>query len=222
MPRESQKKKRVRVAAIVARLKDEHPDARCSLEFADPWQLVVATALSAQCTDERVNMVTPELFSRWPGPEDLAVAPLAEIEEVVRPTGFYRNKAKNIQGAARVVVEEFGGEVPRTMDELLRLPGVARKTANVVLHVAFENPEGAGAGIVVDTHVTRLANRLRLVSTQDAKKIEAELQRLVAPEDWGLFTHLFIDHGRAVCTGRSKPKCDRCVLATLCPSAFSF
>lgn len=222
VPRESRQAKRERAAEVVRRLKDEYPDSRCSLTFEDPWQLVVATALSAQCTDERVNQVTPQLFARWPRPEDLAAAPLGEIEEVVRSTGFYRAKAKNIQGAARVVVEEFGGKVPRTMGELLRLPGVARKTANVVLHVAFDAPEGAGAGVVVDTHVTRVANRLKLVNTEDAKKIEVELQKILAEEDWGVFTHLIIDHGRAICTGRSKPKCDRCVLAQICPSAFRF
>lgn len=222
MPRESRQSKRERAAEVVRRLKEEYPDSHCSLTFDDPWQLVVATALSAQCTDERVNQVTPQLFARWPRPEDLAAAPLGEIEEVVRSTGFYRAKAKNIQGAARVVVEEFGGKVPRTMDELLRLPGVARKTANVVLHVAFGAPEGAGAGVVVDTHVTRVANRLKLVNTEDAKKIEVELQKILAEEDWGIFTHLIIDHGRAICTGRSKPKCDSCVLAQICPSAFRF
>jgi endonuclease III len=222
MPRESLAKRRARTEEVVRRLRTEYPDARCSLDFDTPWQLVVATALSAQCTDERVNRVTPELFRRWPGPAELAVAPLAEIEEVVRPTGFYRNKARNIQGAAQVVLDDFGGEVPRTMPELLRLPGVARKTANVVLHVAFGAPEGAGAGIVVDTHVTRVSNRLGLVADEDPRRIEAALQRLVPEAEWGRFTHLVIDHGREVCTGRGKPRCDRCVLADLCPSAFRF
>lgn len=182
----------------------------------------MATILSAQCTDERVNEVTPELFQRFPSPEALAAAPGEAVEEVVRPTGFYRNKAKSLQGASERIVEEYDGEVPDTMEALLTLPGVARKTANVVLHVWYGGQEGSGAGIVVDTHVTRVTNRLRFVATDDAKKIEEGLRKLVDREDWGVFTHLVIDHGRAVCTGRSRPKCESCVVNDLCPSAFRF
>ena len=222
MPRESQKARRERTREIVARLKAAYPDSKCSLDFRNEWELLVAVMLSAQCTDERVNMVTPGLFRKWPRPEDLAAAPREAVEDVVRSTGFYRNKAKHIQETARAVVDEHAGKVPDTIEGLTALPGVARKTANVVLHVWYGAPEGSGAGVVVDTHVTRVANRLRLTRSTDAKRIEEDLVKVVEEADWGVFTHLVIDHGRAVCTGRTKPKCDRCIIAALCPSAFAF
>ncbi len=223
MGRETKAAKRARAVEIIQRLRRIYPDSRCSLDFGDPWQLLVAVILSAQCTDERVNQITPGLFRRWPTALAMAEAPLGEIERVVRPTGFFRNKARHIQRAARQVVADFGGEVPRTMPELLELAGVARKTANVVLHTAYGAPNGAGAGVCVDTHVTRLANRLRLCrATRDPKKIEADLQEVVPEEHWGLVTHLLIDHGRAVCSGRTTPRCDGCVLNDVCPSAFRF
>jgi endonuclease III len=205
---------------VLGRLKKQYPDSRCSLDYEDPWQLLVSVILSAQCTDERVNMVTPGLFARWPGPHELAKAPLSQIENAIRSTGFYRAKARNLKATARLVVDEHDGEVPRSLEQLVRLPGVARKTANVVLHVAFDGGgKDSGAGIAVDTHVTRLANRLGFTSTRDARKIEKDLLEVVPRKDWGIFTHLFISHGRAVCTGRSVPKCGECVLAGLCPSA---
>lgn len=210
---------------VLARLKEEYPDSRCSLTYDNGWQLLIATILSAQCTDERVNEVSPKLFDAFPTPDALAMADPRQVEAIVRPTGFYRNKAKNIQGASKAIVEDHGGEVPDNIQDLVALPGVARKTANVVLHVWFDHPEGSGAGIVVDTHVTRVAGRLGFTPKKgetDAKRIEAHLQKIVPKPDWGLFTHLIIDHGRAVCTGRSRPKCEACVLNDVCPSAFTF
>lgn len=208
------------MSEIVRLLKLEYPESKCSLEYRTTWELLVAVMLSAQCTDERVNLVTPGLFAKWPRPEDLAAAPRSAVEDAVRSTGFYRNKAKHIQETAQAVIEQYGGEVPRTIAELTALPGVARKTANVVLHVAYGSPPESGVGVVVDTHVTRIANRLRFTKSRDAPRIEKDLQAILAPEDWGTFTHLIIDHGRAVCSGRSAPKCDVCVLADFCPSAF--
>jgi len=199
--------------AIVRRLRKEHPDAECALHHADPFQLGVATILSAQCTDEMVNRVTPELFRRYPTPAALAVAPREEIETLVHSTGFFRNKAKNIQGFAREVAERHAGRVPDTMESLLALPGVARKTANVILGVAF----GKAEGIVVDTHVRRLALRLGLTREEEPERIEEDLRALLPRKDWIDAGHLLIWHGRRVCDAK-KPACHRCVLADRCPS----
>ncbi|MGK7891290.1 MAG: endonuclease III [Leptolyngbyaceae cyanobacterium] len=211
-PRKSRSKK-LRAQEVLRRIKAEYPDATCSLDYETPVQLLVATILSAQCTDERVNKVTPALFSQYPTAETLAAADLSEIETLVRSTGFYRNKSKNIQGACRMIVTEFGGTVPQTMPELLKLPGVARKTANVVLAHAF----GINAGVTVDTHVKRLTNRLGLTEYDDPKRIERDLMQLIPQPDWENWSIRLIYHGRAVCAAR-KPACDRCLLADLCPS----
>ncbi|HEY9886809.1 MAG TPA: endonuclease III [Candidatus Obscuribacterales bacterium] len=206
--------KKQRALAVLARIKDLYPDATCSLDYETPVQLLVATILSAQCTDERVNMVTPALFARFPDAYAMAEADLAEIESLVKSTGFYRNKAKNIQGACRKIVTDFGGEVPRTMAELTSLPGAARKTANVVLAHAF----GINAGVTVDTHVKRLSNRLGFTKHSDPGKIEKDLMKLIPQPDWENWSIRLIYHGRAVCNAR-KPLCDRCSLADLCPTA---
>ena len=199
---------------ILARLTRAYPDSRCSLQYRSPLELLVATILSAQCTDGRVNMVTPALFARYPDARSLAEANQEELEEIIRSTGFYRNKAKSLIGMAKALVERHGGEVPSRMDELTRLPGVGRKTANVILGNAF----GENEGIVVDTHVARLSQRLELTADTDPVKIESALMRLFPRERWTLLAHLLIDHGRAVCTARA-PRCDACPLADLCPSA---
>ncbi|MEL6763421.1 MAG: endonuclease III [Cyanobacteria bacterium J06607_6] len=195
-------------------MKRLYPDATCSLDYETPMQLLVATILSAQCTDERVNLVTPALFARFPDARAMAEADLSEIETLVRSTGFYRNKAKNIQGACRKIVTDFGGEVPQTMAELTSLPGAARKTANVVLAHAF----GINAGVTVDTHVKRLSNRLGFTKHSDPKKIEPDLMKLIPQADWENWSIRLIYHGRAVCNDR-KPACDRCELADLCAAA---
>ncbi|MBE9181776.1 endonuclease III [Oculatella sp. LEGE 06141] len=202
-----------RALEILLRLKRLYPDATCSLNYETPVQLLVATILSAQCTDERVNMVTPELFRRFPTAHDLAEADSDEIERLVRSTGFYRNKAKNIQAACRMIVTDFGGTVPRQMDALLKLPGVARKTANVVLAHAY----GINAGVTVDTHVKRLSRRLGLTEQTEPVKIERNLMELLPQADWENWSIRLIYHGRAVCNARN-PACDRCQLADLCPS----
>lgn len=202
-----------RALEILARLKQLYPDAVCSLDYETPVQLLVATILSAQCTDERVNQVTPTLFQRFPDAHAFASAELSEIETLVKSTGFYRNKAKNIQGACRMIVTDFGGTVPQSMEELLKLPGVARKTANVVLAHAF----GINAGVTVDTHVKRLSNRLGLTKHSDPKRIEPDLMKLLPQPDWENWSIRLIYHGRAVCNARN-PACDRCALADLCPS----
>lgn len=199
---------------VQARLAAEYSRASCALRHEDPLQLLVATILSAQCTDKRVNEVTQFLFDKYSNVHDFAEANLAELEEDVRPTGFYRNKAKAIKSMAETLVEKHGGAVPRTMDELLELRGVARKTANVVLGNAF----GVNDGIVVDTHVKRLANRLGLTTETAPEKIERDLMELVPRDDWTIIAHRLIDHGRAVCTAR-KPKCAECILNDICPSA---
>lgn len=204
----------VRLPVILERLRQAHPDARCALEHQNPLQLLVATILSAQCTDERVNQVTPALFARYPDAQAFAAADLEELASAIRPTGFFRQKARYIQAASQRIVSDFGGRVPAEMSELLRLPGVARKTANVVLGVAY----GRAEGIVVDTHVQRLARRLGLTQARDPDKIEQDLMRLADRSDWIALGHLFIFHGRRVCTAR-KPDCLHCVLADLCPSA---
>lgn len=214
MPRESLTARRARAREIFDLLTEEHPDAHCALDHDSPYQLVVATILSAQCTDERVNMVTPGLFQRFPAPRDLAEAPVDEVEELVHSTGFFRNKARNLIGMAEGVVERHGGEIPRTLDELTALPGIGRKTANVVLGNAF----GVDEGVVVDTHVRRLANRLHLSRQQDPVKVERDLIQIFPRERWTLLSHLLIFHGRRVCKAR-KPRCRECAVAHLCPSA---
>ncbi|KAM3102224.1 endonuclease III [Phormidesmis sp. 146-12] len=206
--------KKQRALEILIRLKRLYPEAPCTLDYETPVQLMVATILSAQCTDERVNLVTPELFRRFPDAAALAGADLAEIEELVRSTGFYRNKSKNIQGACRMIMTEFGGKVPKTMEELLRLPGVARKTANVV----SAHAHGINLGVTVDTHVKRLTYRLGLTKETEPVKIERDLIKLIPQPDWENWSIRLIYHGRAICNAR-KPQCDRCDLADLCPSA---
>jgi endonuclease-3 len=200
-----------RIAAILAALDEAYPNAECALTHRSPWELLVATILSAQCTDVRVNMVTPELFKRFPTPAAMAKAPLPQLEALIRTTGFYHNKAKSIQGAARKIVAEFGSQVPRTLAELVTLPGVARKTANVVLGVAY----GKAEGVVVDTHVFRIARRLGLAKGETPEKVEQELMRILPQSRWIGFSHQIIHHGRAVCEAR-KPKCERCNLEQLC------
>jgi endonuclease-3 len=212
--RESGKARRARSAEILARLRAEYPESRCSLNFESPLQLLVATVLAAQCTDERVNAATPALFRRCPTARHYAEIPIAELEELVRTTGFYRNKARSVQNLGRTLVASHGGEVPATMDELKALPGVGRKTANVVLGNAF----GKNEGVVVDTHVQRLSRRLGLTDETDPEKIERDLIPLIPREDWTLWSHLLIDHGRKVCKAR-KPECPACLVADLCPSA---
>lgn len=199
-------------AKVIAALAAEYGDAECALVHRNAFELLIATILSAQCTDERVNMVTPELFRRWPTPADFATAKLAEIEKAVQSTGFFRNKAKNIQGCCRALVEQHGGEVPTDLEALVKLPGVGRKTANVVLGTAF----GIPSGVVVDTHVTRLCNRLGLTEGTDAVKIERDLMPLVPQEEWIHFSHRLIHHGRRVCKAR-KPLCEGCTMLKFCP-----
>lgn len=203
-----------RALEILRRLRAEYPDAHCALDHQSPYQLLAATILSAQCTDVRVNLVTPVLFARYPTPADLAAARPEELEGIIRSTGFFRNKAKSLIGMATAVSERHGGDVPADMDSLRVLPGVGRKTANVVLGNAF----GINAGVVVDTHVTRLAGLLGLSKHTDAEKIERDLMALVPQNEWTLVSHLLIYHGRQVCIAR-RPQCGRCVLASLCPSA---
>ncbi len=214
MPRESQKNKQGRTGQLLAILKDEFPDAGCSLNFETPLQLLIATILSAQCTDERVNMVTKDLFKRYRNAADFADAPIEEIEEMIRSTGFYRNKAKSVKGCCEALMSEHDGEVPDTMEELTPLAGVGRKTANVVLGNAFGKEEG----VVVDTHVKRISNLLRLTRQADPVKIEQDLVKIVPKTDWTLFSHLLIRHGRKTCVAR-RADCDACGLADLCPSA---
>lgn len=204
----------VRMPEILRLLHAEYPDAHCELNFTNPLELLVATILSAQCTDERVNQVTPALFARYPDARALAEADTAELEEIIRSTGFYRNKAKNIQSAARRLVEVYDGQVPADMDQLLTLGGVARKTANVVLGNAF----GIAEGVVVDTHVKRLATRLGLTEESAPEKIERDLMALAPRAEWILLSHLLVFHGRRVCFAR-KPNCPGCVINHLCPSA---
>jgi endonuclease-3 len=212
--RESARAKALRAGEILARLRAEYPGARCSLDFATPLELLVATVLAAQCTDERVNQVTPALFRRYPSARDYASADLPELEEMVRTTGFYRNKARALKALGTALVAEHGGEVPPDMEKLRALPGVGRKTANVVLGNAFALAEG----IVVDTHVQRLSRRLYLTQETDPEKIERDLMPLLPRESWTLWSHLLIDHGRKICKAR-KPECGRCVVNDLCPSA---
>jgi endonuclease-3 len=212
MPRETAAARKERTLKICVVLQRTYPNAHCELNFSSPLELLVATILSAQCTDRRVNLVTAELFKKYRSAQDFADAPLAEIEAAVKSTGFFRNKAKNIKGCCAAIVEKFSGEVPRTMAELHALAGVGRKTANVVLGNAF----GINVGVVVDTHVTRLANRLGLASGTDAVKLEQELIKLVPQADWALFSHWLIWHGRRRCAAR-KPDCANCEIQKLCP-----
>lgn len=210
--RESLAARAARAATIADRLAVAHPGASCSLDFDSPYQLVIATILSAQCTDKRVNLVTPQLFARWPDPRSLAAAKPAQVEGVIRSTGFFRAKAKSLLGCARGLVDRHGGEVPTTLEELVRLPGVGRKTANVVLGSAF----GITSGVVVDTHVGRICRRLGLTTHTDAVRAERDLVRLVPRDHWIGFSHRLIEHGRTVCPARG-PRCEQCPLADLCP-----
>jgi endonuclease III len=202
-----------RVAAILAKLDEAYQNATCELIHQNAFQLVIATILSAQCTDVRVNQVTETLFKKYPTPEAFAYATPSELEKEIRPTGFFRNKTKSVMGASKAIVEQFGGRVPRTMEEMLTLPGVARKTANVVLGTAY----GIASGIVVDTHVQRLSNRLDLTRNEDPKKIEQDLMAIIPKEKWIQFSHQLIWHGRRVCFAR-KPDCAACNLESLCYS----
>lgn len=204
----------VRAPEIFARLNRTYPSAHCALDFQNPFQLLVATILSAQCTDKRVNMVTPALFTRYATPEAMSLAKPEELEEMIKSTGFFRNKTRSLLGMSTAVAEQYGGVVPSEMEQLVRLPGVGRKTANVILGNAFDRNEG----IVVDTHVTRVSQRLALTKHSDAVKIEQDLMPLFPRDQWTLLAHLLIEHGRQVCIARN-PKCDQCPLSDLCPSS---
>ncbi|HEY2251065.1 MAG TPA: endonuclease III, partial [Planctomycetaceae bacterium] len=207
-----------RARKIARALAKAYPDAVCALHHEDPFQLLVATILSAQCTDQRVNMVTPELFRKYPTPEKLARSSQSDVEKIIQSTGFFRAKAKSLRGMAAALIERHGGRVPQTMDELTELPGVGRKTANVVLGNAFDT----NVGVTVDTHVTRLCNRLGLTDhASDAVKIEQDLIAIVPQKDWALWSHLLIHHGRAICTARN-PKCEQCPLLPHCPAGKTF
>jgi endonuclease-3 len=199
---------------IIALLRKAYPDAHCALNFTNPLELLLATIMSAQCTDVQVNLVTEQLFRKYRSAQEFADADQSELERDIHSTGFFRNKAKSIRGAARMIIDEFGGEVPQTMEQILRLPGVARKTANVVLGNAF----GIASGVVVDTHVMRLSTRLGLTTEKTPEKIERDLQELVPKKDWIDFSHLLIYHGRQVCKART-PLCAECVVEKLCPSS---
>jgi endonuclease-3 len=207
-------KKAERAQEIVARLRQMYPKAKCSLDFTNAFELLIATMLSAQSTDVRVNIVTKSLFRKYPNPAAMAAAPQVEMERDVKQTGFFRNKAKAVIAASKAIVEKHGGEVPQTMEELTALPGVGRKTANVVLANAFRK----SVGIVVDTHVTRVSGRLGLTASSDAVKIEQDLMTLIPKKDWTSFSHRLIEHGRTICIAR-KPKCSVCRLNDVCPSA---
>jgi len=210
---DQKEKLKEKVLRILDLLEKEHPDAKIALKFSTPLELLVATILAAQCTDERVNQVTRSLFKKYRSAEDYAKADLSVLEQDVKPTGFYRRKAQRLKEVCQILVEKFNSEVPRTMEELLSLPGVARKTANIVLTNAY----GINEGIIVDTHVFRLAKRLGLTKSKTREKVERDLMDIVPKEKWGRFSDLLIFHGRRVCNAR-KPKCERCVLKGLCPS----
>jgi endonuclease-3 len=214
MPRESKKARKERAAEVFRILHEEYPDAHCELDHEDPFQLSVATILSAQTTDVRVNMVTPELFRRYPDAPALAEAEQEDVEEIVRSTGFFRNKARNIIGFADALVSEYGGDIPRNLKELHALPGVGRKTANVILGNAFDINEG----VVVDTHVKRLSRLLGFTREKTPEKVERDLMPIFPQESWTLLSHLLIWHGRRVCDAR-KPACERCAVSHLCPSS---
>ena len=209
---ESTRKQCKRMDEIVIRLKREYPDSQCSLHYKSPFQLLVSTILSAQCTDERVNKVASKLFTKYPSAKDLSELPLEVIKKNIYSTGFYNNKAKSIKSMAKIIVEENSGDIPQNLDELVKLPGVGRKTANVVLGNIYNIPS-----VVVDTHVTRITNLLKFVDTKDAVRIERKLMKIINKNDWTLFAHLLIDHGRAVCVA-NRPKCGECVIAEYCPS----
>ena len=209
---ESMESKKKRALEIIKRLKKKFPDAKIELNFKTPIDLVVATILSAQCTDKRVNMVTPALFKKYKTAKDYAKANVKKFEQEIRSTGFYKAKTRNIIGCAKGIVECFGGKVPNRMEDLVTLPGIGRKTANVILGNIYDTP-----GLVVDTHMKRLANRLGLTNKQDPVKIEYELNEIIPKKEWTLFSHLIIWHGRRTCFAR-KPKCAECVINTLCPS----
>jgi endonuclease-3 len=200
-----------RVAAILAKLNEAYPGATCELNHENPFQLLVSTILSAQCTDVRVNQVAEMLYKKYPNPKAFAYAAPSELEQDIRPTGFFRNKTKSVMGASKAIIEKFGGQVPRTMEEILTLPGVARKTGNVVLGTAY----GIASGVVVDTHVLRLSNRLDLSRNEDPKKVEQDLMKIIPQEKWIQFSHQLIWHGRRVCQAR-KPKCGECNMEALC------
>ena len=200
-----------RVAAILAKLDEAYPNATCELKHENPFQLVISTILSAQCTDVRVNLVTEKLYKKYSDAKAFAYADPAELEQEIRPTGFFRNKTKSVMGASKAIVEQFGGEVPRTMEQMLTLPGVARKTANVVLGTAY----GIPSGVVVDTHVLRLARRLELTKHEEPKKVEQDLMNILPQNKWIQFSHQLIWHGRRVCVAR-KPRCIACNLESLC------
>ncbi len=211
--KETPEEKKKRAKKIIALLSKAYPDAKCSLDHKNPLQLLIATILSAQCTDKRVNLVTPALFARFKTAKGFAEAGLPELEQYVRTTGFYRNKAKSVKAAGQALVEWHGGQVPKTMEELIKLPGVGRKTANVVLGTAY----GIASGVVVDTHVSRIAERLGLSSKGSPEKMEKVLMEVIPKEHWILFPHLIIYHGRAVCKAQ-RPNCPGCVLNRVCPS----
>ena len=206
-----------RIGEMIRILRKKYPGSHTALKFETPLQILVSTILSAQCTDKRVNQVTPSLFQKYQTSADFAAASQAELEEVIRSTGFYRNKAKNIIGASKKITEDFGGRIPDNMEDLLTLPGVARKTANIILSSAFKKAEG----IAVDTHVKRLSQRLGLSKEKDPDRIERDLMRIVPREDWIEFNYLFVNYGREICQAR-KPKCPECELKHLCPSAKEF
>ncbi|MFH1050618.1 MAG: endonuclease III [bacterium] len=210
---ESLRKKKTCLAKITKILALEYPEADIALEFGNPFQLLVATILSAQCTDKRVNMVTERLFKKYKTPKDFVKIKREELEKMIFSTGYYKAKAKKIKDSSKVLIDKFNGQVPDTMDELLSLPGVGRKTANVILGHCFK-----AEGIVVDTHVIRLSNKLGLVETNNAGKIEKSLNEMVPEKEWRIFTHYIINHGRKVCIAR-RPKCDICIISQLCPSA---
>jgi len=212
MPLASFATRKKRAAAVVERLKQEYPDVECALVHDTPFELLIATILSAQCTDVRVNIVTKDLFAKYPTPARLAAVPIPRLEKLIQSTGFFRNKARNIHTCCRTLVDEHGGQVPSELDKLVRLPGVGRKTANVVLGTAFR----IASGVVVDTHVTRLSQRLGLTEHEDAVKIERDLMPVVPREEWIDFSHRLIWHGRRICKAR-KPLCGSCVLESVCP-----
>jgi endonuclease-3 len=214
VPRESKKARRERAAAIFDLLEKEYPEAETALSHTSPFELAVATILSAQCTDERVNMVTPELFRRFPDAEALADAPLEVVEELIHSTGFFRNKAKNIVGMSRAVLRDHGGKLPQTLAQLTKLPGIGRKTGNVILGNAF----GIDEGMVVDTHIKRLSGRMGFTRETTPEKVERDLMEVFPRERWTLLAHLLIFHGRAACPAR-KPRCEVCMVAHLCPSS---
>jgi endonuclease-3 len=211
----SNEDRKARLRKISRQLKSTYPDAKCTLNHSNAFELLIATILSAQCTDERVNIVTADLFRKYRKPEDYLKVSPSELQNDIRTTGFFRNKTKSIQGTAKMLTEQYGGRVPNTIVELLELPGVARKTANVVLGNAF----GVSSGIVVDTHVTRLARRLGLTEQKQAEKIERDLIEIVPRKDWVVFSHLLIAHGRKICKARN-PLCAQCIIEKLCPSSF--